>query len=278
MKVACHYDPGNVRSTHIAQAMAAGVRACGHAVTLVPGFKDGPAGDVGVAYGWAHPKLYEQYRRAGGHFAYVDLGWWDRKPPTAVLDGFHKVVVDAREPTAYFRANLPGDRFARQGLTVAPWRAGGKHVLLAGMSAKSAHTRGFLPQQWEFATVEMLRRITDRPIIYRPKPSWVGASPIAGTIFSPAAQPLDAVLRRAWAVVTLHSNVAVDGLLAGVPVNVTDGVAAAFSTPLTSIETPLLPEGRERLMADIAYCQWSVPEMASGACWRHLCERTPLCG
>jgi hypothetical protein len=78
--------------------------------------------------------------------------------------------------------------------------------------------------------------------------------------------------------VTLHSNVAVDALLAGIPVNVAEGVARDFSTPLVHIETPRRPDDREQLMADIAYCQWLPAEMASGAAWRHLLEHTPICG
>ncbi len=81
---------------------------------------------------------------------------------------------------------------------------------------------------------------------------------------------MEAALADCWAVVTLHSNVAVDALMAGIPVNVAEGVAAEFSTPLAQIETPRMPEGREQLFADIAYCQWTPAEMASGACWSHL--------
>lgn len=277
MKVACHRDPQSRRSTHIAECMAAGVRACGHTARVVDGFSE-VRGDICIAYGWGHPSLFDAYRSAGGHFVYVDLGWWDRKPLPSLLDGFHKVVVDGREPGPYFRGNFATDRFARQGLTAAPWRPSGSHVLVAGLSAKSAGTRGLAPLEWEMATLEILRRVTQRPLIFRPKPSWSGAKPIPGTIYSPPEQPLKAVLKDCWMAVTLHSNVAVDALLAGIPVNVAEGVARDFSTPLVQIETPRRPDGREQLMADIAYAQWSTAEMRSGACFRHLLERTPLCG
>ncbi len=276
MKIACHFNPTSRRSTHLALAMAAGASASGLAVTTVPNF-DSPAADIGVGYGWGHPGLFEAYRTAGGHYAYLDLGWWGRKPKHDVLGGFHKISVDAREPTAYFRGNFATDRFAIHGLTAAPWRASGGHVLLAGMSAKSAKTRGFRPQEWEMAAIEQIRAVTDRPIVYRPKPSWAEATPIPGTIFSYPATPVETALADCWALVTLHSNVAVDALLAGVPVNVAEGVAAEFSTPLAQIESPLMPDGREQLMADIGWQQWLPAEMASGACWRHLLERTPLC-
>lgn len=277
MKIACHYRPGSRRSTHLAHAMAAGATALGMAVEIVPGFET-PCGDVGVAYGWGRPELFDAYRAAGGHFVYLDLGWWGRKPKHDMLGGFHKISVDAREPTAYFRGNFATDRFARHGLTAAPWRASGSHVLLAGMSGKSAKTRGFQPLEWEMATIEAIRAVTGRPILYRPKPSWVDAAPIPGTIFSFPDTSLENAMRDCWAAVTLHSNVSVDALLAGIPVNVAEGVARDFSTPLVQIETPRRPEGRAQLLADIAWCQWLPAEMISGACWRHLLEHTPLCG
>ena len=257
--------------------MAAGAAVLGLTAELVAGFEE-VCGDVGVAYGWGRPALFDAYRGAGGHFVYLDLGWWGRKPKTDVLGGFHKVSVDAREPTAYFRGNFATDRFAHHGLTAAPWRADGRHVLLAGMSAKSAKTRGFRPQEWEMATIEAIRSATGRPIMYRPKPSWAEATPIPGTIYSFPDTELALALCDCWAVVTLHSNVAVDALLAGVPVTVAEGVARDFSTPLVQIETPRRPEGRDQLLADIAYAQWLPSEMADGSCWRHLLKETPLAG
>jgi hypothetical protein len=151
-------------------------------------------------------------------------------------------------------------------------------VLLAGMSAKSAGTRGWRPQEWEMATILELRRVTNRPIMYRPKPSWLDATPISGTQFSPRDELVTDALKNCWAVVTLHSNVAIDALLAGIPIHALEGVAAGFSQPLEQIETFRLDGNREQLMADIAWCQWKASEMADGSAWRYLLERTPLCG
>ena len=253
----------------VAMAMRDGALALGFQAGMVPGF-EAVSGDLCIAYGWAHPDLFEQYRIAGGQAMYVDLGWWDRKPPYDVLGGYHKVVVDAREPTAYFRRGFPADRFARTGLTIAPWRATGGPILLAGMSEKSARTRGLGPQQWETGMVAILREICpQRHVRYRPKPSWDGATPINGSIYSLPTQGLEAALRDCWAVVTHHSNVSVDALLAGIPIHCEGGVAIEASTRLVDLESPNLDCDREGLLADIAYCQWSRAEMSSGECLAH---------
>ncbi len=139
------------------------------------------------------------------------------------------------------------------------------------MGAKGAAAEGFYPQQWERDTIGKLRLFTDREIIYRPKPSDPLASPIPGTHFSKKTTTLEEDLASAWCVVTHHSNVAVDALLAGIPVFCVGGVAREMGTPdLSQIETPHYPNDREQWAADLAYTQWSVPEMAAGHCWAHL--------
>jgi len=249
--------------------MAEGVAACGDVPILAPDFTPTDS-DVCVAYGWANPATFQNYRARGRSFVYIDLGWWNRKPEGRPLEGFHKVCVNGREPDALMARHWPSDRFAHFGIVPAPWRRWGRDVVLAGMSGKSARTRGYGPQQWEIAAINELRRYTDRPIIYRPKPSWLEAKPIPGTIFSPPSQSIMEALENAWALVTLHSNAAVDALLAGVPISASEGVCKNLSTPLSEIESPRYPTGRDQLMCDIAYQQFNVPEMRAGIVWKHL--------
>lgn len=253
--------------------MAAGIKKHGH-VAIVTRWENHIPADVAVGYGWKFPHVLTAHKR----FVYVDLGWWGRKPKRDELNGYHKVVVNGREPTDYFdRASLP-DRFDRFGLELKPWRKGGDHILLAGMSEKSSGTRGFRPLEWEMNAIDKIKRVTDTPIVYRPKPSWKNAKPIDGTVFSPPTQPLSEVLENCAGVVTLHSNVAVDALIAGVPVLAEQGVASLLS--VWSIERLLgeqKQDRRQQLMDDVAYCQWTPTEMASGECWEHLVRETPLC-
>lgn len=269
MIVACHFDPPNRRSRHIAHAWAEGAAACGDTPVLVPNFTPVRA-DACAAYGWSNPAMFQHYRATGRSFVYVDLGWWERKPGKQPLDGFHKVSVNGREPVTLMDRHWPSDRFTHFRLQIQPWRRQGHHIVLAGMSAKSARTRGYRPQQWETGVLDLIRAATSRPVVYRPKPSWLDATPIAGTTFSPAHEPIANALAQAWMLVTLHSNAAIDALISGVPVFAKEGVATRMSTPLSEIETPRYPEGREQLMCDIAYMQWNVGEIRSGLCWAHL--------
>jgi hypothetical protein len=203
----------------------------------------------------------------------VDLGYWNRREGGRYL-GYHKVVVNARHPTAYYRKPAhPPDRLKRLGLKIEPWKRPNPNgaILLAGMGAKGAAAEGYYPQQWERAAVDALKAVTDRPIWYRPKPNDPLAAPIPGTSYAGKDRPLEADLAGAWAVVTHHSNVAVDALLAGIPVFCFGGVARDMGLQdFRLIEAPIYPDGRDQWAADVAYTQWTVPEMQSGACWAHL--------
>lgn len=274
LKVICYFEPRYGRSLNIAEAMAAGARRHGHNA-IVTSWHDPKPGDIAIGYGWKFADVFSEYKQ----FIYIDLGWWGRKPKRDELNGYHKVVVNGREPTEYFRNNFPSDRFDRFGIDIRPWRKGGDQILLAGMSGKSAGTRGFGPLEWEQKTIEEIRRHTDKPIVYRPKPSWKDAEPIPGTVFSSPDESLTEVLDRCAGIVTLHSNVAVDALIHGVPVHAEQGVGSALSCSSIAelVDGPGEPGDRAGLMNDIAYCQWNPDEMKSGDCWDHLARDTVLC-
>lgn len=220
------------------------------------------------------PLIFRDYAMKANRWAvYVDLGYWGRREGGR-WTGFHKVVVNARHPTAYFRKPQHDrqriNHFA--GLLAQPWTLTGHHVLLAGMGDKGALAEGFKPEEWERKAIREIQAVTDRPILYRPKPSWKRAQPIPGTLYSDPAQRLvEQELENCWAVVTHHSNVAVDALVAGVPAFCWGGVAMELASQrLEQIERPGYPDRRDAWMADLAYTQWTPAEMASGACWRHL--------
>lgn len=205
---------------------------------------------------------------------YVDLGYWGRHEGGR-WTGYHKVVVNSRHPTTYFRRiPKPDDRLSMFHVEPSPWRreGDGKHILLVGMSEKAAQHVGFEAEQWEYSVVDELRYCRTREIIYRPKPNWSGARAIPGSTFSGRKRDLADDLNNCWAVVTHHSNAAVEALMLGVPVFCTTGVAAPMGKDPFSGELyePYYPPDRAQWAADLAYTQWSVEEIRQGLAWRHL--------
>lgn len=272
MRVICLRAEDSGRSMHVANAMAEGFRRHGHSVTSLITLSGGAQADMIVAYGWRFQPVFEAYRAAGAHYIYVDMGFWNRKPDGAPRDGHHKVVLDAWCPTKHMQRGCPDDRFRAQNIEVHAPRPG-RSIVIAGMSAKSAADHGYAPSQWETETIGQLQLLTSRPLVYRPKPSWKGAKSIAGSEFSTERKPIGEVLADAHALITHHSNAAVDAMAAGVPVYCVDGVGRLVSTvALENIESPQLPceAVRRQFLADVAYLQWTPVEMRTGVCWDHM--------
>jgi hypothetical protein len=229
-----------------------------------------PDHDVAVFYGYTQTlrRVMADYVKAGRPAVYIDLGYWCREG----MQGYHKISVNNRHPTAYFQARKHGrDRADQCRVMIQDWRGDGEHILLAGMGDKAADAEGFTIEEFERKAIAQLRSVTNRKIIYRPKPSWTQAKPLEGCEYSPKAQPLADVLRNCHAIVCHHSNVAVDAIVSGIPAFCWKGVAMPLAQQdLTKIETPRREGDRRQWVNDIAYVQWSVPEMHMGLPWRNM--------
>ena len=280
MKVAALFKPASSRSQGMAQVMCAGVQAVGDHCDLISKTDGLPDADVIIAYGWVpFHRLFEQQLSRGRHYVFIDLGYWGRKTGLQSVSrtnrfpyslGTHKLSVDSRHPTKGWPLDRPPDRFKEFELKIKPWRKG-ENILIAGMSEKAARTYGYEPQDWEKQIVKKLKEHTDRKIIYRPKPSDVDVSPIPGCGVSPNTVQFQTELNSAHAVISRHSNAAVEGLLEGVQIYSEDNVGKFMSIPsFDMLEDGYWPDGREQFMNDVAYCHWSVDEIISGKAWKYL--------
>jgi hypothetical protein len=107
-------------------------------------------------------------------------------------------------------------------------------------------------------------------VVYRPKPKDQSKRPIAGVGYD--TTPI-VNWDRVAAVATHHSNIALEALVAGVPVHCETGAAKNMSFHPDEIQSAAIPAGREQFLWDCAYLQWTLDEMKSGECWSHLKER-----
>lgn len=263
IKVACLIQPGRWRARLVAHAMAKGIRACGDEAVTAPMNSFVPGAKVCFAYGWKCNKAYRIYPT----FIYADLGYFDRETS-------YRLSVNGWSPESYVRAGLPSDRLAGMGQVVLPWNDKGREIVIAGSSRKAAAEHGFKYMEWETQAARSFHGC-GYPVVYRPKPKDKDAVPIIGLGFD--TRPLDESFRSARALVTHHSNSAIDALMAGVPVHCAAGAAAAFSVPLAEIVQATRLPGRAEFLADVAWLEWSVAEMESGAAWMHLKERGLVC-
>jgi len=275
-----YQQPVNRRSDITCKAMLEGIRKIeGASRVILQGSTQyvSPMHRVAIFYG-LHGRLagcFKDYARdPHRHGVYIDLGYFGRREG-GKLFGYHKFAVNDRHPTAYFQTKRhSSSRWDRFRYAIRPWRPNHPNspIILAGMGPKGASAEGYNPGQWEAEAARIIRRHSKRPIIYRPKPNWLGAPPIPGTQYTrPDSIKLDDQLRDAHAIVSHHSNANVEALMLGVPSFTEGGIGTTMSlSDLSKIEYPYFPEDREQFFYDLAWCQWSVAEMREGLAWRYL--------
>ena len=104
---------------------------------------------------------------------------------------------------------------------------------------------------WVNETVSKVKEYTDRPII----------------ISSKEKNPIHQVISDAWVIVTDHSNSAIDALMGGVPIIMTN--PARKYGKIENIEDPLFDQG---ILNTLCHNQWTIAEIKSGKAWGELTE------
>lgn len=271
----CFFHSDKPRERILADAWSKGVQAHGDTIelkALTPEIQIADA-DVACMVGVKSRELFRGHFDKGQHVVMIDKGYTRHAAPGPVkLWEYWRVSVDAHHPTlAVARWTRPMDRADKLGMVLSAWRKTGDHILFAGSSEKyHAFYRMRDPGRYLEKVVKITRAFSKRPIVYRPKPSWSEAVPVPGTIFSRDGS-IEQALAGAWAMVTHGSNACFEAVLLGIPcVVLGDAVAKPISsTELSEIESPRLASYAERhqWLANLAYCQWTMPEMASGEAW-----------
>ena len=211
----------------------------------------------------AREMLGRRHEAVGGKWLVLENGYIGEDHFAVGLGGFNG-DGDCRVPRP-----CPRDRFDDLGVRVEPWRTEGDHILVVGQMG-GAH-RWTCPRHWPAEVITRLRRITTRPIIYRPHPKRLIPVDNVRTV-DPRTGPIERDLENAHAVVVWTSNSATRSLLAGVPVFYEGPsiiMKGASQVGLTDIEKPRELE-REAAFAELAYCQGSISEIASGAAFARL--------
>lgn len=200
----------------------------------------------GVRQPWQH--LWLQAKAEGRDWLYGDNAYFD-----CARERYFRITRNAIQHTGDGASD--GRRFRELGLMPQVWQRDGTEILICRQSDEFMRVVAGRPD-WFADTYAALRRITDRPVVVREKDD---------------TKPLQAALRRAWAVVTWSSACAIQAVLAGVPVVCDAACAAApFGTPLDEIEKPRRLEGRTRWASVLADNQWTLDELRDGTAWRAL--------
>jgi hypothetical protein len=222
--------------------------------------------DLVVGWGWS-----TAHGRWPDRAMYVDLGVWGRAAYKGIHDssGYYRLALGGRWMPLRWTEERGDSRAMVLGIAVQPSRPPGKRVLVVGQSRKGCTTLGLEFQAWERDTTTRLLN-AGATVTYRARPR-EETPPIDGAAFDKGSQPAAEALAEVDAVASHSSNMTIDALAAGLPVYCEAGYALTASTRL--VEELVGAEAadigtRRRICHEVAWHQWTLPEIAAGAWMR----------
>lgn len=211
---------------------------------------------------WLAEELIKAALPAKRQFYQIDNGFW--KPGRGQgMKGYYRFLRQQPNPVQVHDHAWIGERMDGHPELMPefkPWRKTGTHVLIAMPGLEFGRAYGLNMAAWCDTIIGRVVAATDRPIQVRHRL---------------ATMPLSENLRDCWCVITHSSNVAVDAILAGIPVFVEDkSMALPVGNILgcNPIEDPWLPSP-ERLglwWGSLMCQQFSIDEMRRGIAHRFL--------
>ena len=241
---------------------------------LVEGFKYEPS-DIAVIFGvykskvrksWPRGKVFRQQRENNKDVIVLETGYVNRG------DGenhHYAAGFNGLNGRADFRNKGMGpERWQRFGIPIKPYSRG-SNVILCAQVPWDASVDNHNHLHWIAETAQKLKTMTTRKIVFRPHPL-AKVAPIEGCEYS--TKPLVEDLKDAHCVVTYNSNSAVEALIEGKPVFAFDAGSMAWNVAnkdLRDIDEPKC-HPRNQWLYELAYSQWTLPEMAEGKTWAHL--------
>lgn len=224
--------------------------------------------DCDLAIWWGLPDGYQKTldKLNGKPYIVIEFPFWGRGNKHNIKGSMFKVSLNGLHPLHGFWQGADESRALRTGAPkIQGWRNVGERILIAGMGEKGCGMHGYSYGQWDRNAVNIIKSVSDREIVFRPKPSCKYSPNIEGVTFEKRKCSLTALFTNIHSLVTHHGNSAVEALVHGIPVFCNDGVGSLMGhTDLTKIETPHKPENRVEFFNQLAWWQWSFEEIQTG--------------
>jgi hypothetical protein len=252
MKVAIHANPGAQWQRRYAEFFKTGFAKHGIAASVTQSAGRERGTDVAVLFG---PNYWKQVERSGEPYLIVNRVLVSRNPRhvhdvVAIswdgLNGRGTFCVDDIDETRL-------EQFISPSKDVAGWRKQGDYLLLCGQADIGRCGRYGSVAEW----YRLVENTANEPVVFRAHPN------------NGPRVPLRTHLRGARSAAVLNSTVAVDALLAGVPVLSFDEGNPAHAVAARSIGETVYPE-RLPFLSYLASCQYFYSEIASGKFWEQL--------
>jgi hypothetical protein len=260
--VTCYADPDKPRTGFILQKFAQGSKG---AVVFDGKYREGPSAFFGVQPN-TRAAFVEATRSDNIYpWYYIDNGYF-----SGIFKGALFFRVTKGQFQYHGKSDPDYDRLKAQGITVAPWRTGGDHILFC---PPGEHwMRNVLDRsavEWRENMRPKIAQATDLPVIERLKPK---------NIHEYRESSAEVALQNCAAVVTFTSNISLQAICRGIPVFCSPMSTASYlgvaynNYDLPDLNKPYLPSVavRKSWMATLANKQWTLDEFADGTTWRSL--------
>ena len=198
------------------------------------------------------------------NYFYIDHGYFNKsKNKKQAFSGYYRICHNSMWHDG--SGDYPPDRFNNLNINMRKWRKHGNHVIIIPPNKPIA--RHLENTNWLNDTILKLRKHTDRKLIISRKSNLPSINPPLMSKYEQNIEkmPLNLATKNAWAVVTDHSNAAIESIINGMPAIITNPQRKLGD--IKDIEDP--PTDRD-FLKNLAYQQWTIEEIISGKPKEHF--------
>jgi hypothetical protein len=227
-----------------------------------------------------YKKIWDRYRSQGKPVVVLEVGGLRRNKSFKI--GINGINRDAD----FANQEVDDKRWPLFGHELRPWNPTGELIVLCGQHDTSEQWKG-LPRMaaWIKNQITEIRKYTSRPILVRPHPrNQISFNENDFTNVKVRLPKKDfrtyddtdfkATLERTWAVINHSSNPAMEAVIRGIPVFVSESSLCyeVGNSSLTDINTPAMP-ARLNWAHRLSYTEWFEDEIQNGLPWMRIKKR-----
>ena len=227
-----------------------------------------------------YQRIWQQYRSAGKPVIVLEVGGLRRN------ESFKIGINGVNAKADFANETFDDKRWPLFRHTLQPWKDTGNKIIILGQHHTSEQWAGMPSMdKWFENQIQEIRKHTDRAIEIRPHPrNPIGLNikkysnvNVKYPIMDKATiddTDFKKTLDDAWAVVNYSSNPAMEAVINGVPVFVSEDSLCheVGNTCFEDINNPTKPD-RQNWAYKLSYTEWFADEIAEGKPWRRIKKR-----
>ena len=225
-------------------------------------------------------QIWQRYRQANKPVIVLEVGGLRRNKSFKIgINGVNRRADFANQ-------EFDATRWPLFKHTLKPWRQTGDNIIILGQHDASEQWSGMPGMKaWFEQQIEQIRKHTNRPIQVRPHPrNPVGLDTKKYKNVTVTRPIMDSntiddtnfkdTLKNAWAVVNHSSNPAMEAVINGIPVFVSESSLCydVGNNSLENINNPKMPD-RQNWANQLSYTEWFQDEIEKGLPWKKIKER-----